>query len=112
MDTAIRAWLLDELGASTPLADLETRYALLGSARAVAIAVVKSRLAALLAQPTTINVSSVISVGYGENIRAYERQLERLESGEPPAPDDPTAPGDEDADNTLGVLYLIERPRR
>lgn len=115
MDAAVKAWLLSQVGETTDpvaLADYEARYTRLGTARAVAIEVIRGRLSALLAQPATINVSSVIGVGTAENIKAYERQLLALESGQPPAPDDPDAPGDGDADNTLGLLYLVERPRR
>lgn len=114
MDAAVKAWLLAQVGETTDpvvLTDFEARYTRLGAVRAVAIEVISGRLAALRAQPSTINVSAVIGVGYAENIRAYERQLALLESGQPPAPDDPTAP-DDDADSALGLLYLIERPRR
>ncbi|MFI8792559.1 hypothetical protein [Streptomyces sp. NPDC055105] len=110
MDTAVRAWLLAQLGTSTDLPDLEARYTRLGTARAVALEVVRERLAALLAQPSSVNVSSVVSVSFTENIKAYERKIASLENGEPPAPDDPddgtTTPG------MLGMLYLVERPRR
>jgi hypothetical protein len=115
MDAAVKAWLLSQVGETTDaalLADYEARYTRLGTARSVAIEVISGRLATLRAQPSTINVSSVIAVGYAENIRAYERQLALLESGEPPAPDDPDTPDNNDTDNTLGLLYLIERPRR
>ena len=110
MDAAVLAWLRAELGAATDLADLNTRYDRLGTARAVAIEVVRERLAALLAQPSSVTVSSVVGVSYTENIKAYERQLERLENGEPPAPDAPAS----SAPHTNGsrVLYLRERPRR
>lgn len=110
MDTAVRAWLLAQLGTSTDLPDLEQRYTRLGTARAVALEVVRERLAALLAQPSSVNVSSVVSVSFTENIKAYERQIASLEDGEPPAPDDPSD-GSADPD-TLGLLYLVERPRR
>lgn len=111
MDSAVRAWLLDELGQNTDIADLEARYARLGTARAVAISVTRSRLADLRAQPASVSVSSVVGVTYTENIKAYERQLALLESGEPPAPDDP--PDDTSSDDgTLGIIQLVARPRR
>jgi hypothetical protein len=110
MDAAVLAWLKSELGADTDQSDLIVRYARLGTARAVAIEVVRERLAALRAQPSTVNVSSVVGVSYVENIKAYERQLAKLESGEPPAPDDPAGTGDESG--TIGVVYLRERARR
>ncbi|MEU1078151.1 hypothetical protein ABZ404_36795 [Streptomyces sp. NPDC005878] len=111
MDAAVRAWLLAQLGTSTDLADLDTRYLRLGSARAVAIEILYERKAELISQPATLNVSSVIAVGYTENIRALERQIAALENGMPPAPDD-DAPGCDDDASGLGVLFLKERPRR
>jgi hypothetical protein len=108
VDAAVLAWLRAELGATTDETDLTTRYERLSTARAVAIEVVRERLAALRAQPSTVTVSSVVGVSYTENIKAYERQLNRLENGEPPAPDDP--PGSNP--HTIGVHYLRERARR
>ncbi|MFM9373269.1 hypothetical protein [Streptomyces sp. Da 82-17] len=109
MDTAVRAWLLAELGTATDQADLDTRYTRLGSARAVALEVLRERLAALRAQPASVNVSSVVAVTFTENIRSYERQIALLEAGQPPAPDDPT---DTTGPDGLGVIRLVERARR
>lgn len=109
MDTAVQAWLLAELGKDTDVADLEQRYQRLGSGRAVAIEVVRERLAELRGQPSTVNVTGVVSVSYTESIKAYERQLAALISGEPPAPDDPD---DELTGNGFGIIRLVERPRR
>lgn len=111
MDTAVQSWLLAELGTTTDLTDLQTRYTRLGTSRAVALEVLRERLAALRAQPSTVSVSGVVSVAFTENIKAYERQITALENGEPPAPDDPTDPGTGDS-NTLGMFRLVERPRR
>ncbi|MEZ7005675.1 hypothetical protein [Streptomyces sp. AD55] len=108
MDAAVQAWLTSQVGKDTDLADLETRYQRLGTARAVALEVLRERLSALRAQPATITVTGVVGVGYGENIKAYERQILALEAGEPPAPDDP--PGSQPG--TLGIVFLRERPRR
>ena len=110
MDAAITAWLISQLGTTTDLADLEQRYARLGSARAVALEVLRERKAALvMEQPASIGVSSVVSISYAENIKALERQIAALEAGEPPAPDDPT---DGVSSTGLDVIQLIERPRR
>ncbi|WP_097865808.1 hypothetical protein [Streptomyces sp. rh34] len=109
MDTAVQAWLISQLGADTDLIDLTVRYTRLGTARAVALEVVRERLAALLASPGSVSVSGVVSVNFGANITAYERQILSLESGEPPAPDDPD---DGDTRDRLGIMYLTERPRR
>lgn len=111
MDIAVEAWLKSQLGPTTDMADLEARYTRLGTARAVALEVLRERLAALRAQPSTVNVSGVVSVAFTENIRAYERQIAALEAGEPPAPDDP--PADDTTDNSgIGLIQLVERPRR
>ncbi|WP_329047154.1 hypothetical protein [Streptomyces sp. NBC_01422] len=109
MDTAVRAWLLAELGKSTDVTDLEQRYTRLQSGRAVAIEVVRGRLAELRGQPSTVNVTGVVSVSYTESIKAYERQLAALIAGEPPAPDDPD---DNTTGDGFGVMFLVERPRR
>ncbi|MEU6016974.1 hypothetical protein ABZ826_23865 [Streptomyces sp. NPDC047515] len=109
MDAAVRAWLASELGKDSDFTDLEVRYTRLGTARAVALEVVRERLAALRSQPSTVNVSSVVSVSYIENIKAYERQIALLEDGQPPAPDDPD---DGESSDGFGVMFLVERPRR
>lgn len=111
MDAAVQAWLISQLGTDTDLTDLTARYVRLGTARAVAIEVVRERLAGLLASPGSVSVSGVVSVNFSANIAAYERQLTILESGEPPAPDDPIVPDGEDSDG-FGLVYLVERPRR
>jgi hypothetical protein len=108
VDTAVQHWLLAQLGTTTDLVDLETRYTRLGTARAVALEILRERLAALRAQPATVTVSGVVGVGFAENIKAYERQIAALEAGENPAPDDPT----DGSAGTLGLLLLRERPRR
>ncbi len=109
MDVATRAWLISQLGTSTDPADLDTRYARLGTARAVALEVLRERLAALVHdQPTTINVTGVVALSYTENVRAIERQIAQLENGEPPAPDDPAT----STPDGLGVIQLVARPRR
>jgi hypothetical protein len=111
VDAATRAWLLAQLGTVTDLADLDQRYTRLGTARAVALEVLYERKAALvMGQPASVNVSSVVSVTYTENIKALERQIALLESGQPPAPDDPI--GDDSSDSGFDVIQLRERPRR
>lgn len=110
LDAAVQAWLTAQLGTDTNTADLEARYTRLGTARAVALEVLNQRLADLRAQASTINVSSVVSVSYVENIKAYERQIALLEAGESPAPDDLHGTGS--SAPQLGVFYLVERPRR
>lgn len=106
---SVKAWLLAQLGTTTPVADLDARYTRLGTARAVALEVLYERKAALLQQPASVNVSSVVSVAFTENIKALERQIALLKNGEPPAPDDPAGTG---IDAYIGVSRLVERPRR
>ncbi|MFE4915810.1 hypothetical protein ACFRCX_30360 [Streptomyces sp. NPDC056652] len=109
MDAAVRAWLTSQLGTETDLADLATRYARLGTARAVAIEVLYERKAALISQPSAVTVTSVVAVNFTANIAALERQIALLEDGVPPAPDDDTGGTD---DGQFGIIRLIERPRR
>jgi len=111
VDTATQAWLISQLGTATDLTDLNARYTRLGTARAVAIEVINQRLADLRAQAATVSVSGVASVSVAENIKAYERQLAILESGEPPAPDEPDN-GTDDGPVLLGTFQLVERRRR
>ncbi|KFG02755.1 hypothetical protein IQ62_00150 [Streptomyces scabiei] len=111
LNADIQAWLLAQLGETTSVTDLETRYTRLGTARAVALEVLRGRLAALLQQPSTVTVSSVVGIGTSENIKALERQIASLEAGVPRAPDDPLTT-DTDTVPEIGVAYLVERRRR
>lgn len=110
LDTNVQAWLLAQLGTATPVTDLEARYTRLGTARAVAIEVLYERKAALIQSPASVNVTGAVAVTFTENIKAIERQLALLESGEPPAPDDPAGTGDDTV--LLGSFRLVERRRR
>lgn len=113
MDPAVIAWLTSQLGTATNMDDLAVRYARLGSARAVALEVLRLRLADLIASPGSVTVTGVVAVSFTENIKALERQIALLESGEPPAPDDPDDDGDGIPDGYgFGVIRLVERPRR
>lgn len=106
LSPGVTAWLLAQLGTDTNLADLENRYVRLGSARAVALEVLRQRLADLRAQPAAVTVSSVVAVNYTANLAAYERQIAALEAGDSPAPDDP--PGT----SGIGLFILRARDRR
>ena len=108
MNTDVQHWLLAQLGTDTDLADLTTRYARLGTARAVALEILRERYAELLAQPTGVTVTNVVAINTTANLAAYERQIARLEAGDPPAPDEEDTGGPD----TLGLLLLRERPRR
>lgn len=109
MNPDVTAWLLAQLGPATDIADLQARYVRLGSGRAVAVEVVRERLAVLLTSPGSVAVPGVVAINVGENIKAYERQLASLQAGDPPAPDDP----DPGVDPGLwSVVRLVERPRR
>jgi hypothetical protein len=108
MDAAVMPWLLAQLGTDTDQTDLTVRYLRLGTARAVALEVLRERLAELRANPTAISVSSVVLVNYTANLAAYERQIALLEDGDPTAPDDPPGSGR----YAIGYLQLVERRRR
>lgn len=109
---SVQAWLISKLGTATNLTDLETRYTRLGTARAVAIEVLNERLADLRSQAATIGVSGVVNASFSENIKAYEREIALLQSGDSPAPDEPppNAGGDDQA--AIGWITLVARPRR
>lgn len=108
MDAAVRAWLLSELGTDTDTADLTARYTRLGTARAVALEILRERLAVLRAQPTAVTVTNVVAVNYTANLAAYERQIASLEAGDHQAPDEITpVPG-----TTIDSFFLTARPRR
>jgi hypothetical protein len=109
VDIATRAWMLAELGTTTDIADLDSRYTRLGSARAVALEVLRERLQTLLSQPLKVTVSGVITVDNSANVAALERQIAQLGSGEDPAPDDPAV---QPAATGPDLLILCARPRR
>jgi len=108
LDTPVRASPLAQPRTPPPIAHLEPPLTRLGTARAVALEILRERLAALRAQPASINVTGAVALNTAENIKAYERQIASLENGEPPAPDDPT----DGSTSSLGLLRLRERPRR
>ncbi|MFD0555312.1 hypothetical protein ACFQ0X_43640 [Streptomyces rectiviolaceus] len=112
MDAAVKAWLLAQLGETTDLTDLESRYTRLGAARPVALEVLRGRLAAFLQSPTTVNVSGVVGVGYAENIKGLERQIALLVAGSDPAPDEPPTGGADETGGDFGILFLQGRSRR
>jgi hypothetical protein len=108
VDTAVQHWLLAQLGTDTDLADLTARYTRLGTARKVAIEVLRERYAALRDQPTAVTVTNVVAINQTANLAAYERQIAALEAGESPAPDEEDTGGPD----ALGLIQLVERPRR
>jgi hypothetical protein len=108
VDLAVQHWLLAQLGTSTDLTDLQVRYTRLGTARSVALEVLRERYAALRDQPTAVTVTNVVAINATANLAAYERQIAALEAGEPPAPDE----DDQTSPDTLGMILLRERPRR
>lgn len=91
MTTETLQWLLAQLGADTDQADLTARYTRLRTARAVAIEMLRLRLAALLATPLKVTLTNVVAVDNSANAAALQAQILALEAGEPPAPDDPVA---------------------
>ncbi|MFF4409805.1 hypothetical protein [Streptomyces sp. NPDC001404] len=108
MDETIRRWLLATLGPATDTTDLASRYTRLQSARAVALEVLRERLAALLAQPLKVTVSGVVSIDNSGNAAALERAITDLEDPTTPVPGE----GPDDGSARSAVIYLHERPRR
>jgi hypothetical protein len=82
-------WLLAQLGESTDTADLDNRYQRLHSARAVALEVLRIRIAALIGSPLKVTLTGVVSVDNSSNVTAMQAQIAALEAGNPAAPDDP-----------------------
>lgn len=89
MDRPTQQWLIQQLGTSADLVDLDTRLLRLGTARAVALEVLYERKADMIAKPLVLGVSNVVNVSYAGNIAALERQIAVLED-----PDSPPAPGE------------------
>lgn len=112
MDDATRRWLLAQLGTTTDAADLYDRYTRLHSARAAAIEILRERLAALLAQPLRVTVSGVVTVDNSANVTALRAQIDALDSGRPPAPDDPAPEPDEPSTGGFGIMFMTRRPHR
>ncbi|MFC9643363.1 hypothetical protein ACFTZF_33125 [Streptomyces mirabilis] len=100
MDQPVLSWLLAQLGTSTDTADLEIRFARLGSARAVALEVLAERRAKLLADPLRLTVDGVVTMDNTNNLTGTERQITGVMTAV--APDD-TAPAD-------GVAELVAAP--
>ncbi|MEU5385519.1 hypothetical protein [Kitasatospora cineracea] len=106
MDPAALAWLLAQLGPTTPTTDLTSRHSRLGSARAVALEVLAERRAALLAEPLRLVVDGVVTMDRTANLTGVERQIAALQAN--PGPDDtPT-----DADTTHQIEAVPIRPAR
>lgn len=108
MDPAVQHWLLAQLGTATDVDDLQSRYTRLGTARAVALEVLRERYATLLAQPTGVTITNVVAINTTANLAAYERQIAALEAGDPPAPDETNPTGE----YAIGYIQLVPRPRR
>ncbi|MGW2051822.1 hypothetical protein ACWCPF_42860 [Streptomyces sp. NPDC001858] len=79
MDPAVLAWLLAQLGPDTDQTDLQTRYARLGSARAVALEVLNERRAKLLSEPLQLTVNGVATLDQSNNLTGLERQIASVE---------------------------------
>ncbi|MCX4749172.1 hypothetical protein OG455_27330 [Kitasatospora sp. NBC_01287] len=89
MDPAALAWLLSQLGPTTPADDLAARHTRLGSAREVALEVLAERRAALLAEPLRLVVDGVVTMDRTANLTGVERQIALLHAE--PGPDDTPA---------------------
>ncbi|MEV0446029.1 hypothetical protein AB0I84_27000 [Streptomyces spectabilis] len=99
-------WLHALLGAHHPADDLASRYERLGSARAVAVEVLRERIAQLLAEPLKVSVNGVATIDNSSNLTALERRLAQLDAAT--APDDPPVA----APATVSVIALHVRDRR
>ncbi|MEU8919465.1 hypothetical protein AB0D10_00840 [Kitasatospora sp. NPDC048545] len=84
MDPAALAWLLAQLGPTTPTDDLTARHARLGTARAVALEVLAERRAVLLSEPLRLVVDGVVTMDRTANLTGIERQIAALQAAEGP----------------------------
>ncbi|MEU5428463.1 hypothetical protein ACH4UT_23455 [Streptomyces sp. NPDC020799] len=100
------SWLLAQLGPDTDPAVLQTRYARLHSARAVALEVLNERLSTLLAEPLKVSVNGVVTVDQSGNVAALERRIASVAAET--APDDTPATGRD----LLTTVTLCPRRRR
>lgn len=100
------SWMLAQLGPDTDPADLQTRYARLRSARAVALEVLSERLAKLLAEPLKVTVNGVVTIDQSANASALERRITAVATET--APDDVPSTGRE----LLTTVTLCPRRRR
>ncbi|MEU0166821.1 hypothetical protein ABZ214_15345 [Streptomyces iakyrus] len=106
MNSDVLSWLQAQLGPATDTADLASRYERLGSARAVALEVLRERIAGLVAEPLKVTVNGVATIDNSANVAALERQVAQISTAD--APDDPT-PAEH---NMLTTVHLCSRPRR
>ena len=72
------AYLRSELG-EVDRADLVVRYQRLGSPQAVAVEVLRERMATLVSDPLAVTVQGIATVNNAENVKALERQIATLE---------------------------------
>ncbi|MFE7395211.1 hypothetical protein [Streptomyces sp. NPDC057557] len=91
MPPEVLAWLLAQLGPTTPTDDLAVRFARLGSAKAVAGEVLAERRARMLADPLRITVPGAVTLDQSANLTGLERQLAALANEV--APDDAVTGG-------------------
>ncbi|MGW4982637.1 hypothetical protein [Streptomyces mirabilis] len=108
MEVAVRAWLLAQLGPTTDTSDLDTRYARLTSARAVANEILAERRAKLLADPLRMTVDGVVTIDQSNNLAGLERQIAALVDLVAP---DELSEGEESTDLVTAPLLRARRDR-
>lgn len=74
-EAEIRTWV----GTAAETSDLAARYERLRSVHAVALEVLRLRLADVLANPATFSIDGDYSQSWGENIRTLRSQVAQLE---------------------------------
>lgn len=78
LTAAETAYLQSELGSGVDLADMQVRYDRLGSAKAVALEVIRQRLADALQAPTSFSIPGVYQETTTGNVSALQEQLKRV----------------------------------
>ncbi|MGX1909297.1 hypothetical protein ACWIID_10575 [Streptomyces phaeochromogenes] len=106
MNSDVLRWLQAQLGPETDSDDLAARYERLRSAKAVAVEVIRERLAALLAEPLKVTVNGVATIDNSANVSALERRAAQML--------DETAPDETPVTrhDLLTTVPLSARPRR
>ena len=86
LDADDLAAIREHVGSTPPDADLEVQWDRLGSVEAVALAVLRGRLADLLASPADLRVDGDYSESWGKNLDLLRAKIAALETLLPDGP--------------------------
>lgn len=86
LDADDLAAIREHVGSTPSDEDLGTQWDRLGTVEAVALSVLRARLADMLASPASLRVDGDYAEDHSANIRALEKQIARLELAVPGSP--------------------------